>query len=140
MDVGIKAALGYDPLSTTDWRGDRPSTRMGAIAMLRENIIKAKKCKGLSKKVRKWDEVEPLTEVFIDILSGKYKMMVHVHKEDDVIVLIHLAREFGIKVVVNHCVDVYRTGLFTALKDASISIVYRPMDSFTYKRVKTWEL
>ena len=34
------------------------------------------------------DEVEPITEAFIDILSGKYKMMVHVHKEDDVIVLI----------------------------------------------------
>jgi len=42
------------------------------------------------------DEVEPITEVFFDIFSGKYKMMVHVHKEDDVIVLIQLAREFGI--------------------------------------------
>ena len=28
------------------------------------------------------DEVEPITKR-LDILSGKYKMMVHVHKEDD---------------------------------------------------------
>ena len=34
------------------------------------------------------DEVEPLTEIFMDILSKKYKMMVHLHKEDDAMVLI----------------------------------------------------
>jgi imidazolonepropionase-like amidohydrolase len=43
MDVGIKAALGYNPRSTVDWKGNRPSTRMGAVAILRENFIKARK-------------------------------------------------------------------------------------------------
>jgi imidazolonepropionase-like amidohydrolase len=134
MDVGIKAALGYNPRSTTEWKGDRPSTRMGAIALLRENFIKARKIQRLihiEKKVI--DEVEPITEVFIDILLGKYKMMVHVHKEDDIMVLIQLAKEFGIKVVANHCADVYRREVFEALKRASIPIVYGPMDSFPYK-------
>ena len=87
------------------------------------------------------DEVEPITEIFLDILYGKYKMMVHVHKEDDVIVLIQLASEFGIKVVANHCADVYRTEVFGALKYASITIVYGPMDSFPYKtelRDESW--
>ncbi|MDQ3868203.1 MAG: imidazolonepropionase, partial [Thermoproteota archaeon] len=42
-DVGIKAALGYNPRSTVEWKGDRPSTRMGAVAMLRENLNKARK-------------------------------------------------------------------------------------------------
>lgn len=31
---GYKMALGYNPRSTTDWKGDRPSTRMGIYAML----------------------------------------------------------------------------------------------------------
>lgn len=53
MDVGIKVALGYNPRSTTEWKGERPSTRMGAIAMLRENFIKARKCKDLFRKKRK---------------------------------------------------------------------------------------
>jgi hypothetical protein len=64
MDVGIKAALGYNPRSTFDWKGDRPSTRMGAVAMLRENLIKALKARKhleLEKKVPA--EIEPLTEV-----------------------------------------------------------------------------
>jgi imidazolonepropionase-like amidohydrolase len=50
MDVGIKAALGYNPRSTVEWKGNRPSTRMGAVAMLRENFIKARKMQGLLQK------------------------------------------------------------------------------------------
>ena len=134
MDVGIKAALGYNPRSTTDWKGDRPSTRMGSIAMLRDNFIKAKKMQRLLESGKKIiEEVEPLTEVFIDILSNKNKLMVHLHKEDDVMVLIQLAKEFGIKVVANNFMDVHRESVFAVLKAASIPIVYGPMDSFRYK-------
>lgn len=133
-DVGIKMALGYNPRSTTEWKGDRPSTRMGAIAMLRENLLKARKMQHLIQMEKKvTDEVEPLTEVFMDILSNKYKMMVHLHKEDDAMVLIELVKEFGIKAVANHCADVHREEVFAALKAASIPVVYGPMDSFPYK-------
>ena len=134
MDVGIKAALGYNPRSTTEWKGDRPSTRMGAVAMLRDNFIKARKTQRLLQIGKKTtDEIEPLTEIFMDILSNKYKMMVHLHKEDDVMILIQLVNEFGIKAVANHCVDVQREEVFEALKNAGIPIVYGPMDSFPYK-------
>lgn len=133
-DVGIKMALGYNPRSTTEWKGDRPSTRMGAIAMLRENLLKATKMQRLLQMEKKvTDEVEPLTEVFMDILSNKFKMMVHLHKEDDAMVLIQLVNEFGIKAVANHCADVHREEVFLALKAASIPVVYGPMDSFPYK-------
>jgi imidazolonepropionase-like amidohydrolase len=134
MDVGIKAALGYNPRSTVDWKGNRPSTRMGAVAILRENFIKARKMQKLLETEKKViDEVEPLTELFMDILSNKFKMMVHVHKEDDIMVLIQLIKEFGIKVIANHCVDVHREEVFTALKASSIPVIYGPMDSFPYK-------
>jgi imidazolonepropionase-like amidohydrolase len=133
-DVGIKMALGYNPRSTTEWKGDRPSTRMGAVAMLRENLIKAKKMQRLLQTEKKvMDEVEPLTEVFMDIISAEYKVMVHLHKEDDAIVLIQLVKEFGIKAIANHCADVHRAEVFSALNDASIPVVYGPMDSFPYK-------
>jgi imidazolonepropionase-like amidohydrolase len=134
MDVGIKAALGYNPRSTVDWKGNRPSTRMGAVAILRENFIKARKMQKLLETEKKViDEVEPLTELFMDILSNKFKMMVHVHKEDDIMVLIQLIKEFGIKVIANHCIDVHREEVFTALKASSIPVIYGPMDSFPYK-------
>jgi imidazolonepropionase-like amidohydrolase len=134
MDVGIKAALGYNPRSTVDWKGNRPSTRMGAVAILRENFIKARKLQKLLETEKKViDEVDPLTELFMDILSNRLKMMVHVHKEDDIMVLLQLIKEFGIKVIANHCADVHREEVFTALKASSVPVIYGPMDSFPYK-------
>ena len=75
-------------------------------------------------------EIEPPTEVFMDILSKKFKMMVHLHKEHDAMVLIQLAREFGITVIANNCVDVHRKEFFVALRDMSIPIIYGPIDAF----------
>ncbi|EQD54862.1 Amidohydrolase family, partial [mine drainage metagenome] len=43
MDVGIKMALGYNPRSTTSWKGTRPTTRMGAAALLRQTFLSAQK-------------------------------------------------------------------------------------------------
>src|SRR5919112_462348 len=133
-DVGIKAALGFHPRSMMHWQGKRPSTRMGVVAVLRENFIKAKKAKNLVDSGKKtMDEIDPLTEVFIDILDQKHRMLVHLHKEDDVRILIQLVKEFNIKAVANHCLDVHRQEIFAALKENSIPIIYGPMDSFSNK-------
>jgi hypothetical protein len=65
---------------------------MGAVAMLRENFIKARKMQGLLQKEKKViDELDPLTEVLMDVLSGI--KMFHVHKEDDIMILIQLIKE-----------------------------------------------
>ena len=55
--AGVKAAFGYNPKSTTSWKGTRPSTRMGAAALLRskfdevqQNIRKYKAAKSAKKK------------------------------------------------------------------------------------------
>ena len=88
-DIGIKTALGYNPRSTIKWKGTRPSTRMGSIAMLRDNLLKAKKTMALLEKKKKLsEEIDPQMELFIDILKKKYKLMVHVHKEDDVMIML----------------------------------------------------
>jgi imidazolonepropionase-like amidohydrolase len=52
--------------------------------------------------------------------------MFRVHK-----VLIQLIKEFGIRA--NHCCDVHREEVFTALKASSVPIIYGPMDAFPYK-------
>jgi len=48
--IGMKAALGYNPRSTTKWKGERPTTRMGAIGLLRRELYKAMKARDLLKK------------------------------------------------------------------------------------------
>jgi imidazolonepropionase-like amidohydrolase len=141
-EIGIKAALGYNPRSTVEWKGKRPSTRMGAVALLRENFSKAVKAKKLLDKKKKLvEELEPLTEVFMDILSGKYKLMIHLHKEDDLYIAIQLAKEFGFKFVVNHGLDIFRSLPFEDLRKLSIPLIYGPLDSHPYKvelKHETW--
>lgn len=133
-DIGVKAALGYNPRSTTDWKGKRPTTRMGAVALLREGFTKAGKSMKLIEKGKKNEaELDFVDEVFIDILTGKLKMMVHLHREDDAYVLLQLMKEFGFKAVLNHGMDIYRTETFTHLKKNGISMIYGPMDSHPYK-------
>ncbi len=133
-DVGIKLALGYNPRSTIEWKGDRPSTRMGAIAILRDNLIKAKKTQNLINKDKKdIDEVEPSTEVFMDLLSNKYIILAHLHKEDDAMLLVQISKEFGLKVIANHCMDIFRENVFSYLHSNNIPIIYGPLDSFPYK-------
>jgi imidazolonepropionase-like amidohydrolase len=78
----------------------------------------------------------------MDVLSGRFKMMFHVHKEDDVMILIQILKEFGIKAVANHCCcDVHRKEIFASLRASSVPIIYGPMDAFPYKvelRHESW--
>lgn len=131
---GIKAALGYNPRSTTDWKGDRPYTRMGAISILRNELIKARKAQELlqlGKKVHA--EMEPQTEALIEILQQKKVLMTHVHKEDDIINLIRLINEFGFKAVIHHAGDVHTPELWAKVKAAGLNVIYGPVDAFSYK-------
>lgn len=133
-DIGVKAALGYNPRSTTEWKGRRPTTRMGAVALLREGFSKASKIKVLLDKKKKLpEEVDPVDEVFLDILMGKLKMMVHLHREDDAYVLLDLIREFKINAVLNHGMDIYREETFRFLKQNGVNMIYGPLDTHPYK-------
>ena len=133
-DIGIKTALGYNPRSTRKWKGTRPSTRMGSIAILRDNLLKAKKAMTLLEKKKKLiEEIDPQLELFLDILKKKYKLMVHVHKEDDVMIMIELIKEFKIEAIANHLCDVHNDNIFQQLRLNKIPIIYGPLDSFPYK-------
>lgn len=59
--------------------------------------------------------------------------MAHLHKEDDAILLIQLAREFGLTTIANHCMDMYREEIFDHLHSNNIPVIYGPLDCFPYK-------
>ena len=133
-DIGIKTALGYNPRSTIKWKGTRPSTRMGSIAILRDSLLKAKKTMALLEKKKKLsEEIDPQMELFIDILKKKYKLMVHVHKEDDVMIMLELIKEFKLEAIANHLGDVHNENIFSQLRLNRVPIIYGPLDSFPHK-------
>lgn len=135
--AGIKAAFGYNPMSTQDWKGQRPSTRMGAAAVFRKRLDevlqkhqKLRRARGARKEEIVFSAEE---KVLRDLLLQKKVLRVHVHKIDDIAVLLRLVDEFKLKVTVEHAMDVHDPEMFRQLKGRNISVTYGPLDAFPYK-------
>lgn len=133
---GIKAAFGYNPMSTRDWKGTRPYTRMGSLSLLRGKLAQVRsKLRGKGKKPAPAAaaELSAEEEVIRDILQGKVGLRIHVHKIDDIASLLRLQEEFGIRVTVDHACDVNDGHIYAALRERGIPVVFGPLDSFAYK-------
>ena len=135
--AGLKAAFGYNPMSTRDWKGKRPTTRMGALALLRGKLgeVRQKIASRRSATASKKREIvlSPEEEVLQQLLTGKTRLRVHVHKIDDIAALLRLVDEFKLRVTVEHALDVHQPEIFAELKKRQIPIAYGPVDAFPYK-------
>lgn len=143
--AGLKAAFGYNPMSTREWKGTRPHTRMGCLALLRQEFceIRNKRAAAAKSAKGKKDSVElsPRQNVMADVLDGKIVLRTHVHKSDDIAALLRFVDEYGLRITVEHACDVHEEATFRELARREIPVVYGPMDSFAYKvelRHESW--
>ncbi len=133
---GIKAAFGYNPMSTREWKGTRPHTRMGALSILRARLSQVKNKMEKARKGGKAGAESTLSaeeEVVRSLLLKKQGLRVHVHKIDDIASLLRLQEEFSIGVTVEHACDVHDGHIYELLKERGIPVVFGPMDAFAYK-------
>ena len=135
--AGVKAAFGYNPMSTRDWKGERPTTRMGALGMFKEKLyqVRDKIDRRQKAAAREKAKIEFSAEerVLRDLLEGKMFLRTHVHKIDDIAALLRIVDTFGLRVTVEHAGDVHQPEIFAILKQRNISVAYGPLDSFAYK-------
>jgi imidazolonepropionase-like amidohydrolase len=135
--AGVKAAFGYNPMSTQGWKGKRPSTRMGAMAFLRKRLDEVRQKVQQHRKAtgkKKEDITFSAEEIVLkELLTGKLRLRAHVHKIDDIAALLRVVDEFKIKVTVEHAMDVHQPEIFRELRKRKISVTYGPIDSFAYK-------
>ena len=135
--AGLKAAFGYNPMSTRRWKGQRPTTRMGALAILRSRLDEVRRKDQQFRKARgsKKEEITFTAEdkVLQGLLAAKLRLRAHVHKIDDIAALLRLVDDFKIRLTVEHAMDVHQAETFQELKKRKIPVVYGPIDSFAYK-------
>lgn len=135
--AGIKAAFGYNPMSTHGWKGERPTTRMGALGMFREKLCqvqdKLDRRKKATGKEKQKIEFNAEQRVLRRLIEGKTPLRVHVHKIDDIAALLRIAETFGLRVTVEHACDVHHPDIFNLLRKKNIPVAYGPLDSFAYK-------
>lgn len=134
----IKFALGENPkrsngLSLPGAQRRYPATRMGVEETIRESFTQGREY------IREWDEYEaakkrgenPLPprrdlklEAMADILRGKIDIHSHCYRADEIVMLMRLCEEFGIRVrTLQHTLEGYKVAPEIAKHGASASIL-----------------
>jgi len=114
--AAMKMALGENPKGVYHAKNQSPETRMATAAMIRENLIKAKKYaedlqKAHEKPENPDDEApdEPEFDIKLDalvpVVRGELPVHFHAHRADDIFTAIRIAKEFNLKYSIVHCTE-----------------------------------
>lgn len=100
--AAMKVAFGENPKVNYSGQGNSPVTRMAIAAMLREELTKAKEYQ----KKRETDpekETDFRYECWLPVLKGEIPIKAHAHRADDILTAVRIAREFGLRMTIDHC-------------------------------------
>lgn len=143
--VAMKCALGENPKNYYyNEKKAAPSTRMGIASMLREALAGA-----VDYMLRKEEAGDCLLkrpdynakyEALIPVVQGELPIKVHAHRSDDILTAIRIAKEFGLKMTLDHCTDGHL--IVEEIRDAGYHAIVGPSFGFKSKpelRNKTFE-
>jgi imidazolonepropionase-like amidohydrolase len=109
--VAMKAAFGENPKTVYHERKQMPTTRMATAALLRENLTKAKEYGKQLVEYKKDSEnnekpeYDIKLEALLKVINREIPLKAHAHREDDILTAIRIAKEFGIRITIEHCTE-----------------------------------
>lgn len=101
--AAMKIAFGENPKVNYSGMNRSPATRMAIAAMLREELFKAKQYQEKMKKKENQGERDFRYEAWLPVLEGRIPLKAHVHRADDILTAIRIAKEFGLSMTLDHC-------------------------------------
>ncbi len=107
--VAMKSAFGENPKRAFGQRGNQaPVTRMATAALLRKGLIETKNY--MARKAKAAEKGEPFDinlkwEQMIPVLERKAFLKAHAHRADDILTSIRIAKEFNLKMTLDHCTE-----------------------------------
>ena len=103
--VAMKCAFGENPKGCYGQAGKKaPITRMATAAMLRELLFKAKNYLA-AKESGKEPAFDMKLEAMIPVMKKEIPLKAHAHRADDILTSVRIAKEFGLKLTLDHCTD-----------------------------------
>ena len=103
--VAMKCAFGENPKRVYGQGGKKsPMTRMATAALLREVLFKTQRYLQ-DKEAGKNPPFDMKLEAMIPVIKGEIPLKAHAHRSDDILTSIRIAREFGVKITLDHCTD-----------------------------------
>ena len=107
--IAMKCAFGENPKRVYHAQKKMPSTRMGTAAIMREALMKAKRY--LEATERAGDDLSKLptldmqSEALLPVLRKEIPLKAHAHRVDDIFTSIRIAKEFDVKITLEHCTE-----------------------------------
>lgn len=106
--AAMKVAFGENPKTNYSGQNKMPSTRMSAGAMLRQELAKAKNYQSRKKQAAQNGEdfeTDFQLECWLPVLEGQIPLKAHVHRADDILTAIRIAKEWGLRLTLDHCTE-----------------------------------
>lgn len=97
--AAIKIAFGENPMTNYGNCGNAPSTRMSVASFIREELFNAQQY--LEENGKK----DFCMECYRDLFDGKIPLKAHVHRADDILTAIRIAKEFDLGLTLDHCTE-----------------------------------
>lgn len=97
--AAMKVAFGENPKANFSEQGISPVTRMAIAGMLREELIHARQYM----EQRGHIPHDFHYESWVPVFQGKIPLKAHVHRVDDIFTAIRIAKEFDLKMTLDHC-------------------------------------
>ncbi len=104
--AAMKVAFGENPKVNYSGQNKSPATRMAIAGMLRRELSRAVSYARQKKEAaRKGDAFEEdfSMECWLPVLRGEIPLKAHVHRVDDIFTAIRVAKEFGLRMTLDHC-------------------------------------
>ncbi len=121
--AAMKVAFGENPKVNYAGQNVSPSTRMAIAAILREELGKAKE---YGRQKQKDKEMAPdfRYECWLPVLRGEIPLKAHAHRADDILTAVRIAREFGLRMTLDHCSEGHL--ILEELKEAGFPAIVGP--------------
>ena len=104
--AAMKIAFGENPKVNYGEKDIMPGSRMGIAGMLREELFQAKLYmeKKEQEKISAGEE-DFRMECWLPVMRREIPLKAHVHRADDILTAIRIAKEFNLKLTLDHCTE-----------------------------------
>lgn len=126
--AAMKISFGENPKKIYNGKNRTPMTRMGIAALLRDTLIKAKNYQ--IRKINAFNknenfEIDIKMEAMLPVLNKEIPLKAHVHRADDILTAIRIAREFDLDITLDHCTE--GDLIIDKLKESKAPIILGPI-------------
>lgn len=106
--AAMKVSFGENPKRTFSGKNKTPVTRMGIAALLREALTAAGNYGNRKRRAlengQEFDK-DLRMEALLPVLNREMPLKAHVHRADDIMTALRIAREFGADITLDHCTE-----------------------------------